>query len=270
MRNPFPDAARKASLWGAFFVCAALMAWPRVPFAAECRPPAALREAQVARVVDGDTLRLDDGRSVRLIGVNAPELGREGRPPEPLAEVATRHLAALVAASAGRVGLVSGEQSRDRYGRTLAHAFGRDGRNWEAQQLAAGLGFAVALAPNTALAACQFAAEAAARAAGRGVWQRSPLIEATQLRRGGFVLVRGRVMVIERNSGGLWLQLEGDLVLQVVPQALAQFDTQALWRLQGRVVEARGWLIDRRRRGASGRGRSRWLLPLSHPAMLGY
>lgn len=271
MDHPVPDAARRAPLWGAFFVCAVVtLLAPLRALADTCRAPGALYETQVVKVVDGDTLRLKDGRSVRLIGVNAPELGRDERPPEPFAEAATRHLEQLVAASGGQVALAVGAQARDRYGRTLVHAFGRDGRNWEAQQLAAGLGFAVALAPNTALAGCQFAAEAAARAARLGLWRRSPLIEATRLRRGGFALVRGRVEQVERNRGGVWLELEGELVLQVAPGALAQFDEHALLGLEGREVEARGWVIDRHRRGAPGAGQARWLLPLSHPAMLAY
>lgn len=270
MACPFPDAAKKAPLWGAFFVCGVVLLWSSLSGAGECRAPGPLRPAQVARVVDGDTLRLVDGRSVRLIGVNAPELGRDGRPPEPFAEAAARHLEQLVAASGGQVALATGEQARDRYGRSLAHAFGRDGRNWEAQQLAAGFGFAVALAPNTALAGCQFVAEAGARAAGLGLWRRNPFVEAAQLRRGGFALVRGRVEQVARNRGGVWLELEGELVLQVAPGALAQFDERALLGLEGRMVEARGWVIDRRRRGAPGAGLARWLLPLSHPAMLAY
>ena len=44
----------------------------------------ALQNVEVARVVDGDTVRLRDGRSVRLIGINAPELAHNGRTTEPL------------------------------------------------------------------------------------------------------------------------------------------------------------------------------------------
>ncbi|MCC6076356.1 thermonuclease family protein [Pseudomonas sp. GCM10022188] len=269
MRQAFPAATRKASLWGAFFVCAVFSLAPLRALAEGCRAPGPLREAQVARVVDGDTLRLSDGRSVRLIGVNAPEMGREGRPDEPFAVAATRQLEQLVAASGGRVALLVGAQAHDHYGRSLAHAFGRDGANWEAQQLAAGLGFAVALAPNTALASCQFAAEAKARATGRGLWRRNPVLDAAQLRRGGFALLRGRVEAVERSRGGVWLELEGDLVLQIAPQALAQFDEQALQGLRGQVVEARGWVVDRQRRGALKPGQARWLLRVTHPAMLG-
>lgn len=269
MRQAFPAATKKAPLWGAFFIGALLSLAPPGVLADGCRTPGPLREAQVAKVVDGDTLRLTDGRSVRLIGVNAPEMGHQGRSAEPFAVAATRQLEQLVAASGGRVALLAGAQAQDHYGRSLAHAFGRDGRNWEAQQLAAGLGFAVALAPNTALAGCQFAAEAEARAAGRGLWRRSPVLNAAQLRRSGFALLRGRVEAVERNRGGIWLELEGDLVLQVAAQALGQFDERALQGLRGQLVEARGWVVDRQRRGALKPGQARWLLRITHPAMLG-
>lgn len=269
MLDWFPGTAKKASLWGAFFVCAVGVLLPLpVQAAADCRAPAGLRAAQVEAVVDGDTLRLTDGRSVRLIGLNAPEKARGERPAEPLAEAATRHLQQLVDASGGRVGLLVGAQVRDRYGRSLAHAFGRDGRNWEAQLLAEGLGFAVAIAPNTALLDCQFAAERRARAARRGIWRRSAVLAAGQLRRSGFALVRGRVAAVERNRGGVWLELDGALVLRVEPQWLGDFDERTLRGLAGRVVEARGWVVERGRRGALKPGQARWLLNLSHPAML--
>lgn len=268
MRQPSPDAARKASLWGAFFVCALFALAPLAVLAESCRAPGTLREAREVKVVDGDTLRLADGRSLRLIGVNAPERARGGRPSEPFAEAATRQLERLVAADDGKVWLAVGAQARDHYGRSLAHAFGADGRSWAAQLLEAGLGFAVALAPNTALAGCLFAAERRARAAGLGIWRRSPQLAPGQLRQGGFALVRGRINGVEHNRGGLWLALDGALVVQVEPQWLAAFDVRRLQALAGREVEVRGWLVERRSVANRQSARTRWLLQLSHPAML--
>ena len=40
---------------------------------------------EVADVHDGDTVRLVDGRKLRLIGFNTPELARDESPAEPLA-----------------------------------------------------------------------------------------------------------------------------------------------------------------------------------------
>ncbi|WP_439886532.1 thermonuclease family protein [Pseudomonas sp. MBLB4123] len=255
---------RKASLVGAFFVSALYLA----PALALCPPSGPLQSVQVQRVVDGDTLRLADGRRVRLIGLNSPELGRDGRSAEPYAEAARRRLDELVSASGRRIGLQLGRQARDRYGRTLAHGFDARGRNLEAQLLAEGLGYLVAIAPNLALLDCQRAAEQQARQAHAGLWRRPPLRSPQQLSRGGFALVRGRVERVEHNGGGVWLELDGPLVLQVAPKALAHFDVQRLQRLAGKRVEARGWVVDRSRRGGVKPGKARWLLPLSHEAML--
>ncbi|MNE96036.1 hypothetical protein D3C80_1941940 [compost metagenome] len=38
--------------------------------------------------------------------------------------------------------------------------------------------------------------------------------------------------------------------------------------LEGREVVARGWVIDRSRRGGLKAGQARWMLPLTAPAML--
>ncbi|WP_236614257.1 thermonuclease family protein [Stutzerimonas azotifigens] len=250
---------KKASLVGAFFI-ALLSGAQAFAFCPVVKPP---RQLPVASVVDGDTLRLADGRSVRLIGVNTPELGRKGKPTEPFAEAARRRLDALVQANGGRVGLVSGREAKDRYGRTLAHAYDAGGNNLEAVLLAEGLGYFVAVAPNTRLVDCHRAAEQSARSAGKGLWRRSPVIEARALSRGGFAVLRGHVRQVERNRGGIWLELDGPVVLQVPPDAKG-FDLRRLQALEGRRIEARGWVSERRRRD----GRARWMMRLSAPAML--
>ncbi|MCY1558508.1 hypothetical protein D9M68_954490 [compost metagenome] len=48
---------------------------------------------------------------------------------------------------------------------------------------------------------------------------------------------------------------------------LDAFDVRRLQGLAGRQVEARGWVIDRLRRGVQS-GQARWMLPLTHEAML--
>jgi endonuclease YncB( thermonuclease family) len=222
----------------------------------------------VQRVVDGDTLRLSDGRSVRMIGLNTPELGKKGRADEPFAVTARKRLEALVAASDGQLALLPGKESKDSYGRTLAHLYGADGVNLEAQMLAEGLGFQVAVAPNVDLVICQQTAERSARQAGLGVWRQSPVLKAEQITTSGFAVLSGRVSKVQRNRGGVWIELQDSVVLRVAPNLLGQFDVAALERLKGKQIEARGWVVDRSRRGGLKDGQARWLLPLTHPAML--
>ncbi|HGM5579147.1 TPA: thermonuclease family protein [Pseudomonas putida] len=255
---------KKAPLVGAFFVGAI---W-HVPAQAFCPVPEAVQSVTVRQVVDGDTVRLGDGRSVRLIGINAPEIGRKGRSSEPYAEAARRRLEALVQASDGQVGLVPGVESRDKYGRTLAHIYGRNGNNLEAQLLSEGLAYRVAVAPNVGLVGCQQQAEQVARAGAFGLWRQSPVIAAGRLRQSGFAVIGGRVSAIDRNGGGVWLELDEAVVLQVPARLQHAFPDSFFDNLKGRQVEARGWVLDRSRKGGLKPGQRRWLLQLTDPSML--
>lgn len=258
----FAVLRKKASLWGAFFVAWILAA----PAQALCPIPGQLSQAVVKQVVDGDTLRLEDGQRVRLVGINAPELSGPQRTPELFADAARKRLQQLIKANDGRVGLLV--TGRDRYGRALAHAFGRAGNNLEARLLAEGLGYFVAFAPATAYRSCQQRAEGQARAARLGLWRTAPTKKPGDIKAGGFSLVEGRVARVEQNSGGLWLQLDGPLVVRVEPARLQYFDAATLRELNGRRVAVRGWVVDRGRNGVTARGQSRWMLQLSDPAML--
>lgn len=265
-RYGWSSLMKKASLGGAFFM-AAIWGLPAgaVP---SCAAPVGVASVEVQRVVDGDTVRLKDGRSVRMIGLNAPETGKQGLGDEPFAVAARQRLQELVAANGGRVGVVPGREGKDRYGRTLAHLYGANGLNLEAQLLAEGLGFQVAVAPNVDLVACQQAAERSARQARLGLWRRSPVLVVARIERSGFAVVSGRVSRIERNRGGVWIELQGSLVLRIAPDLVGQFDSDLLKNLQGQSVEARGWVLDRSRRGGLKNGQARWMLPLTAPGML--
>src|SRR6185503_5509805 len=77
----------------------------------------------VASVIDGETLKLTDGRTVRLIGAKAPmpPLGWRGEDPWPFVDEAKEALAALAANRP--VELRPGGSRLDRYGHLLAQVF---------------------------------------------------------------------------------------------------------------------------------------------------
>jgi micrococcal nuclease len=87
--------------------------------------------ATVARVIDGDTIVLADGRKVRYLGVNTPERG------QPFAEEARRYNERLVLHK--EVRLEISRQSADTYGRVLAYVY-VDDVLVNARLLAEGLG----------------------------------------------------------------------------------------------------------------------------------
>ena len=83
--------------------------------------PASIDESgvEVSGVHDGDTLRLADGRKVRLLGIDSPELGRDGRPDQAFAARAREHLRGLIEQADWRVSLSVDRDRYDRYGRLL-------------------------------------------------------------------------------------------------------------------------------------------------------
>ncbi|MBK5004849.1 thermonuclease family protein [Pseudomonas sp. S32] len=264
--NPsgFAVLLKKAPLVGAFFMA---LSW-HLPAQAFCPLPQRPQQVAVRYVVDGDTVRLVDGRSVRMIGINAPEIGRKGQASEPYAEAARRRLQALVKASDGRLGLVPGVEKKDRYGRTLAHLYSRTGNNLEAQLLSEGLGYRIAFAPNVRLNTCQQRAEQVARKAGAGLWKTSPVVSARALRQPGFAVVSGRIKAVQRHRGGIWLNLDDAVTLQVPARLQRTVPAGFFDNLKGQRVEARGWVRDRARKNSGRPGPRRWFMQLTDPSML--
>lgn len=254
---------RKALQWGAFFVV-----WLSAGLAQAdaCGMPGEAVPVHSRTVFDGDTLELADGRRVRLIGINAPEVGRKGKPSEPFARAAEQRLRELT--SGGSLYLVPGEEPRDRYGRTLAHLFDARGRSIEAQLLTEGLGFAIAVPPNLRLVACHVAAEQSARSAARGLWAGSPVTEAAKLSRGGFQIVRGTVRTVDKAGRFWWLALDGDAVLRIHHEDQDVLPGGTPGGIIGQTIEARGWVIDRLGERSMKAGHSRYMLPIRHASML--
>lgn len=216
---------------------------------------------------DGDTLQLADGRNVRVLGLNAPEMsGQRGR--EPLAGEATRAAREFLAGEA--VVLVQpGPDPVDRYGRTLAHLFrAGDGSSLAQHLLSRGLAWQVAVPPNLAYLECLLAAEDSARRAGVGVWSADYSSESGVAQPGpGFRVLRTRIESISF-GGSWWLQTEDDFVIRVASADQPWFDRQEVARWRGAVVEVRGWMFDRRGSAATSRGYAPWVLTLRHPSGL--
>ncbi len=150
-------------------------------------------------VIDGDTVTLDGGAEVRLVGIQAPKLplGRPGFPTWPLADEAKAAVEALCLGQA--VTLAYGGREIDRYGRLLAHIDDRR-RAWvQGEMLERGLARVYTFADNRARAAEMLALERRARAARRGIWadpllrRARPPSEPARYPVGSFELVEGRV-----------------------------------------------------------------------------
>jgi micrococcal nuclease len=127
-----------------------------------------VQEAVVAHVVDGDTVVLANGQKVRLLGIDAPEMEREGQPADFLAHKAKQVLADL--AQGKRLRLEYDRLRYDRYGRTLAYLFLPDGTNLSREMVRQGLAHVYTVPPNLRFREDLLAAQGEAISAHRGVW----------------------------------------------------------------------------------------------------
>jgi len=217
--------------------------------------PAQAAGARVASVVDGDTLTLDDGRTVRLAGIEAakPPPGREEERRWPLAEGATQALAEL---ALGR-GVELRSAVTDRYGRVLALVL-RDDGTW-LQDALLKRGFArVHTRPDARERAAEMlAAEAEARAAQRGIWRTRVYAvrpaDPAELRRDrdSFQIVEGRVQHAARVRDQIYLNYgedwRTDVTVRVGRDAARAFARALIDPLSfaGCVLRVRGWITER-------------------------
>ncbi len=210
----------------------------------------------VASVVDGDTVILESGLSVRLVGIQAPKLplGREGFEAWPLAGESRAALAALTLNKPVR--LYYGGARRDRYNRALAHlrAGALPGAAvWvQGALLEAGMARVYTFRDNRALIAELLAAERLARAAGRGLWAdafyalRTPATASQFVN--SFQVVEGRVLDVAVVRGRAYLNFgpdwKTDFTVSVTPRDLRAFKAQGVdvEVYQGQSVRVRGWL----------------------------
>lgn len=122
----------------------------------------------VQRVVDGDTLLLEGGERVRLIGVDTPETVREDYPVEPWGPEASQFTKRMVEGRS--VQLTFDKERRDRFGRLLAYVHIDDVLLNE-ELIRAGLSEAQLQYPYSSAMKRRFReAEDDAKAAHRGLW----------------------------------------------------------------------------------------------------
>jgi len=238
---------RRAAAWCcALLICAAPS---RYALADGCRFDVQ-GEGRVGSVIDNRTFRLEDGREVRLAGIQPLTTGSDA-------------LAALIG---GRDVTLRGEtDTPDRWGRQSAFVFtgGPDTSGQasdppvQGQLLVQGYALFTADVTDKGCAAELAAAEAAARQARRGKWADTGVIKNAESPEdilacvGQFVVVEGRVLSVRQagatfyvNFGRRWTR---DFAATISKRMMASFeDTRInLKSLENRRVRVRGWVEQR-------------------------
>ncbi len=131
-----------------------------------------LESAWVTSVVDGDTIRLEDGRTVRYIGVDTPEIAHNStQEDECYGPEATDFNAQMVEGK--EVFLEYDEELTDHYGRTLAYIWlgtGAARRMVNQELLFRGFGDLLIIEPNSRYEEEMAQAVASAKQRGAGLW----------------------------------------------------------------------------------------------------
>jgi len=248
--------ALRILIQSAFFVCAVFLGLHGAVAGELCASFGKTEKVLVSNIYDGDTLKLQDGRKIRLIGINAPEVGRHGSSNQPFAIEATRAVKEFVE-KASELKILLDRQPNDHYGRTLAHLFNGRGESLEQFLLEQGLAYHVAVPPNLTMVDCLAVAERVARRQEKGVWgsHGSAPVSAGDISTGGFQRVRGMVTAVGRTKQ--WrVTLDNHLIAITYPENQQYFDPLWFDALYGRQVELQGWIY---------RSRGEWRIKLETP-----
>jgi micrococcal nuclease len=206
----------------------------------------------VAAVADGSTFTLEDGRTIRLAGLQVPHPGgpdeRTGRR-QIVAKAAQDVLSALIGSGSVAFAPVG---HPDRYGRIVAQIADAQGRWVQAEMVARGYGRVTFGPDDSAGTRSLLALEAEARAARRGVWALPEfrIIGADEAARhlDTFQIVEGRVHAVARNGGRTYLNFgedwRSDFTVTISAGLRKRFAGAGLdpGRYQGQMVRVRGWI----------------------------
>lgn len=239
------------------------LALPSPLSAAQCPPVRIDDTEQVQHVYDGDTVKLRDGRRVRLIGINAPEIGRDGQPSQPYAQRARRELISLLEQSDFRIGLQFETERFDKYQRTLAHLYGKDNRSISEALLKQGMVVAFATPPNAAFSDCYRQHEEQAQNRKLGIWSHREYrtINSRELssKTLGFRIIEGEVTDVRTSRKRITLKLPDALDINIYRSDLDNFRTFDPATLKGKQIRVRGWVH---------KNKGRYRLKLRHPSAL--
>jgi endonuclease YncB( thermonuclease family) len=249
---------------GASLVAAGLLAFAGMtgePAGAQPAPPEppqapvddTAAEAIVTRVVDGASFVLEDGRKVRLAGLEPAvrPLDLAAEAPWPYADEALTVLGALLLGET--ISLTLAGRTVDRHGHVLAQVTRTSDGLWvQGEMVRRGLARVGTLPDLRHRAADMLAAERQARQAGRGLWAhpamaiRSPTNVRAHV--DSFQLVEGLVLDVADIRGRLYLNFgpdwREDFTVTIAPDDRDAFEDAGMdpAALAGRSIRVRGWV----------------------------
>ena len=204
-------------------------------------------DVKVDTVLSGDTFTLEDGRVVKLSGVEAPDYNhREPGYSENGAQQSRRYLSQLLPKNIS-VKLLLDNKKQDRYGHILASAIRSvDDLDLVAEMLKNGWVRQIIHPPNDAQWQCYQALEQAAQSQSLGLWSYLrywPRITKYVVKSdAGYLRLFGEVTSVKRSRRYLTLLLDDKVLLGIKLSDMKNFDEDVEFKYLHKKIDVRGWL----------------------------
>ena len=178
------------------------------------------------KINDGDTVTLENGRLVRFIGINTPEVNFRNPAKSEDFALEAKALLARYLRPGDKIHLVYDKTKQDKYGRKLAYVYSKTGRNLALLQLKSGFAKHWVIGKNDKLWRCFQDAERQARLRRKGVWSDFKPLSAKRLEKSdkGYVYIKGRITEINKTKKGLKLKLDKRLTVSISSAKLKLFN----------------------------------------------
>jgi endonuclease YncB( thermonuclease family) len=206
-------------------------------------------EGRVAAVIDARTVRLEDGREIRLAGIEPVDSEK------PTAEQADRTSALATIVNGHEITLAGADDTPDRYGRQPAFVY-LDHSDTLVQSLLLAQGDAL-VSPTVTDRDCAsvlMAAEAAARQAKRGTWADPSAIKNAESPDdilagiGRFIVVEGKVLSVRQAGATTYLNFGRNwtrgFAVTISRRMMPAFEAAGIVpkSLENRTIRVRGWV----------------------------
>ncbi|MDT8363625.1 MAG: thermonuclease family protein [Nitrosomonas sp.] len=214
---------------------------------------------RVIRVSDGDTVTLEGGKRVRLLGVNAPEIDSHNRAGEPGGVPAKTWLKDKL--QGRNVYLEYDRQKQDHYQRELAHLYLASGEHINLSLVAKGLAAIAIIPPNIRHADAMIRAQQQAERQRLGIWAMAhyaprPLASLTE-KPAGWRRYHAKTRKVKRSRRYTRLIISGNIDIRIANSDLALFPS--LEHYLNKRLEVRGWVS---------RNKNHFSIRVRHPSAL--
>ena len=181
--------------------------------------------ATVKLINDGDTITLENGRLVRFIGINTPEIKHRNKSRSEPYALQAKALVERYIKVGDKVHLVFDKRKQDKYGRLLAYVYSKGGRNLALLQLQSGLAKQLVIGKNDRFWRCFQKAQRQARLRKKGIWSGFIPLRAARLTKEnkGYQYISGRISEITENKKEMQFFLDKKLKVRISAAKLKIF-----------------------------------------------